>query len=126
MGQMTCVMDVMQKDYTLGETIHFLKTLNFLNFNYELPKQILTEMVLNVSFDIEKTIWNGFECFEDGRQTALILMLMGVINQILSIFLLLAYICSDFKMVKINCLGTNMFSWEVSLFFHAQVDITVE
>ena len=79
-------------------------------------------MVLNVSFDIENTIWNGFECFQDGHQIALKSMVMGLF---LNSFLLLAFILSDLKMVTSNCLG-HKFNWEVSYSFHAQVDITVE
>ena len=39
----------------------------------------------------------------------------------LSIFLLLAYIWSDFKRVTIDCLG-HKFKWEVSSFFHTHVN----
>ena len=38
---------------------------------------------VNVSFDIEKTIWHGFECFQNGSQIALISMVMGLISLIL-------------------------------------------
>lgn len=34
------------------------------------------------------TIWKGFECFQDGRQIALISMVMGLINLFLGNFLL--------------------------------------
>ena len=43
-----------------------------------------------------ENIWNGFECFEDCFQIA---MVMGLINPFLSIFLLLACVWSDYKMV---------------------------
>ena len=55
-------------------------------------------------------IWNGFECFRDGHQMALISMVMGQINQFWSRFLLLAYVLSDFKMVTIDCLRHSQ-SW---------------
>ena len=42
-------------------------------------------------------------------------MVMGLINHFLSIFLLLAYILSDLKMVTINFLG-HKFNWEVFKF----------
>ena len=76
-----------------------------------LPNQIFIirhllsfEMALNVSFNIEKTIWNGIECFQNWHQIALISMVMGLINHFLNIFLL-SYILLDFKMVTIDYLG---------------------
>ena len=39
--------------------------------NFIIPHLLSSEMVLNVSIDFEKTIWNRFECFQDGHQIAL-------------------------------------------------------
>ena len=46
--------------------------------NFIITHLLSSEMVLNVSFGIEKTIWNGSECFQGGHQMALISMVMGL------------------------------------------------
>ena len=49
-------------------------------FDDLLPNQnafLSSEMVLDVIFEIEKIIWNGFECFQHGRQTV-----MGLITNL--------------------------------------------
>ena len=76
-----------------------------------------SEMVPNVSFVVEKTLWNGFECIFKVFLFYSILMFfkMGLINPIFIFLLFMS-----------DCLGHNKFNWKVSLFFHAQVHITVE
>ena len=49
--------------------IHIVCTSTF-QLNFIITHSLSSEMVLNVSFDIEKTIGNVFECFQDGRQIA--------------------------------------------------------
>ena len=53
---------------------------------------------------------------------SLMSMVMGRMNKMLSIFLLLAYILSDFPMVTVDCLGHYDSHWEVCKFIFSSSD----
>ena len=63
-----------------------------------------SKMVQNVSLKVE--------CFQDVHQIALISIIKWLLNTFLSIFLLLANILFDLKIITIDCLGHNKFNWE--------------